>query len=59
MVYSTQDGVSYNPTAARNPMPMFVRRDWNIDWRIGDAWPKTAVGPTSIVMFDPLYCDFA
>jgi hypothetical protein len=30
-------------------MPMFVRRDRNIDWRIWDAWAQATVGPTSIV----------
>ena len=36
-------------------MPMFVWCDRKIDWRIRDAWPKAAVGPTSIVMCNPVF----
>ena len=44
----------YNLTVARNPMPMFVWCDRKIDWWIRDAWPKAAMGSTSIVMCDPV-----
>ena len=40
-------------------MPMFVWSDRKTDWRIRDAWPKTGVGPTSIVMRDPVFCNDA
>ena len=51
--------MSYNLTVARNPMTMFVWSDSKIDWRIRDAWPKAGVGPTSIVMCDPVFCNDA
>ena len=59
MVQSAQNRVSYNLKMAGNPMPMFVWRDRKIDWRIRDAWPKAAVGSTSIVMCDPVFCNDA
>jgi hypothetical protein len=46
--------VSHNFTVVRNTMPMFVWSDRKLDWRIRDAWSKAHVGPTSIVMRDPV-----
>jgi hypothetical protein len=35
VVQSTQDRMNHNFTVVRNPMPMSVWRDMELDWRIG------------------------
>jgi hypothetical protein len=47
--------VSQNLEVAWNVMPIFVRRDRQIDWRIWDARTKADVGAAEIVMRDPVF----
>jgi hypothetical protein len=49
MVQSTENRMSDNLKVTGNTMPMLVWCDRKIGSRIRDAWPKAAVGWTSIV----------
>ena len=57
MVQAAENWVSYNLKVVWNAVSMFVRRDRKLDRRIRDAWPEAAVGSTSIVMCDPVFCN--
>ena len=59
MVQTAENWVSYDLKVVWNAVSMFVRRDRKSDWRIRDAWPEATVGPTSVVMFDPVFCNDA
>jgi len=59
MVQTAENWVSYDLKVVWNAVSMFVRRDGKSHRRIRDARSEAGVGPTSIVMCDPVFCNDA